>query len=107
MLIVKKAYDFSKWLLNHTGKFPKSYRFSIAVRIVNAVLEFTELVAIANMRSNKRPVLQQADEVLTRLRLLLRMSFDMKFINLQSYEFGSLQIAELGKMLGGWMKKLE
>ena len=43
MLIVKKAYDFSKWLLQHTGKFPKSYRFSVAVRIENTMLEFTEL----------------------------------------------------------------
>ena len=107
MLIVKKSYDFSKWLLQHTGKFPKSYRFSIAVRLENAVLEFTELVAIANMRGSKRSALEQADEVLTRLRLLFRISFEMKFINLNSYEFGSCQIAELGKMLGGWMKKLE
>ena len=53
MLIVKKAFDFSKWLLHHTGKFPKSFRFSIAVRLENVVLEFTELVAVANMRSNK------------------------------------------------------
>jgi hypothetical protein len=105
MLIVKKAYDFSKWLLLHTGKFPKSYRFSIAVRIENSVLEFTELVAVANMRNEKRPMLEQADEVLTRLRILVRLSFDMKFISLKSYEFGSGQIAELGKMLGGWIKK--
>ena len=105
MLIVKKAYDFSKWLLLHTGKFPKSYRFSIAVRIENSVLEFTELVAIANMRNDKRPLLEQADEVLTRLRILVRLSFDMQFISLNSYEFGSSQIAELGKMLGGWIKK--
>jgi len=42
MLIVKKSFDFSKWLLHHTGKFPKSFRFSIAVRLENAVLEFTE-----------------------------------------------------------------
>jgi hypothetical protein len=105
MLIVKKAYDFSKWLLLHTGKFPKSYRFSIAVRIENAVLEFTELVAVANMRNDKRPLLEQADEVLTRLRILVRLSFDMQFISLNSYEFGSSQIVELGKMLGGWIKK--
>lgn len=71
MLIVKKAYDFSKWLLLHTGKFPKSYRFSIAVRIENAVLEFTELVAVANVRNEKRPLLEQADEALTRLRILV------------------------------------
>ena len=105
MLIVKKAYDFSKWLLLHTGKFPKSYRFSIAVRIENAVLEFTELVAVANMRNEKRPLLEQADEVLTQLRILVRLSFDMQFISLNSYEFASCQIAELGKMLGGWIKK--
>ena len=105
MLIVKKSYDFSKWLLLHTGKFPKSYRFSIAVRIENSVLEFTELVAVANMRNVKRPLLEQADEVLTRLRILVRLSFDMQFISLNSYEFGSSQIAELGKMLGGWIKK--
>jgi 23S rRNA-intervening sequence protein len=107
MLIVKKAFDFSKWLLNHTGKFPKSFRFSIAVRLENAVLEFTELVALANMRSSKLPALHEADGVLTRLRLLFRMSFEMKFINITSFEFGSQQIAELGKMLGGWIKKVE
>jgi hypothetical protein len=27
MLAIKRGYDFSKWLLQHTGKFPKSYRF--------------------------------------------------------------------------------
>ncbi len=30
ILFIKKGYDFSKWLLQHTGKFPKSYRFSVA-----------------------------------------------------------------------------
>jgi hypothetical protein len=106
MIIVKKSYDFSKWVLNHTGKFPKSYRFSVAVRLEQSVLEFTELVAVANMRANKRPLLQDADELLTRLRLMIRLSFDMKFITLQSYEYASARIAELGKMLGGWMKQL-
>lgn len=105
MLIVKKAYEFSKWLLQHTGKFPKSYRFSVAVRIENAVLNFTELIAVVNMRANRISLLKQADEQLTRLRLLVRLSYDMQFLNFKSYEYGSSRIAELGKMLGGWMKK--
>jgi hypothetical protein len=107
MLIVKKSYDFSKWLLNHTGKFPKSSRFSVAVRLENCILEFTELVAVANMRTAKRSLLFEADEALTRLRLLIRLSFDMKVISLHSYEYASSQIAELGKMLGGWLKSVE
>ena len=105
MLIVKKAYDFSKWLLQHTGKFPKSYRFSVAVRIENTMLDFTELVAVANMRLNRVSLLRQADEDLARLRLLVRLSYEMQFLNLKSYEYGSSRIAELGKMLGGWIKK--
>ena len=28
MLAIKRGYDFAKWLLNHTGKFPKSHRFN-------------------------------------------------------------------------------
>lgn len=105
MLIVKKSYDFSTWLLRHTGKFPKSYRFSVAVRMENTIRSFTELVAVANMRTSRLQLLRQADEELTRLRLLVRLSFDMQFLNLKSYEYASRQIAELGRMLGGWIKK--
>ena len=104
MLIQKKAYDFSKWLLNHTGKFPKSHRFSVAVRLENAVLDFVEHITVANMRKDKLPLLKKADEALARMRLMLRLSYEMRFINLKSYEFGSSQISELGKMLGGWIK---
>lgn len=107
MIIAKKGYDFAKWLLNHSGKFPKSFRFSIALRLENNILEFIELVTVANMRKNKLPLLKQADEALNRLRLLFRLSYEMRFINIKSYEYGSVQITELGKLLGGWLKKPE
>ncbi|NIA29938.1 MAG: diversity-generating retroelement protein Avd [Actinobacteria bacterium] len=104
MLILKKAYDFCKWLLHHTGKFPKSYRFSVAVRIENAMLDFIESITVANKRRDKMPLLKRADEALARLRLVFRLSYEMQFINLKSYEHGGRQIAELGRMLGGWLK---
>lgn len=72
MLIVKKSYDFSKWLLRHTGKFPKSYRFSVAVRLENTILSFTELVAVANMRTSRVQLLRQS------LTLMLRASLGIK-----------------------------
>ena len=104
MLVIKRGYDFSKWLLQHTGKFPKSYRFSIAAKLENGALDFIEATTVANMRKNKLPLLKQADEALARLRLLFRLSYEMRFINLQSYKFGSGQLVELGKLLGGWIK---
>ncbi len=104
MLVIKRGYDFTKWLLNHTGKFPKSYRFSVAVKLENAALAFIELTSVANMRQNKLPLLNQADEALVKLRLLFRLSYEMRFINLKSYEYGSKQLIELGRLLGGWIK---
>jgi len=104
MLVIKRGYDFSKWLLNHTGKFPKSYRFSVAVKLENAVLEFIELTSVANMRRDKLPLLKRADETLSRMRLLFLLSYEMRFINLKSYEYGSGQLVELGRLLGGWIK---
>jgi hypothetical protein len=105
MLIIKKGYDFSKWLLNHTGKFPKSYRFSVAAKLENGILDFIEMTTVANMRRNKLPLLKRADEILARIRLLFRLCYEMRFINLKSYEYGSLQLVEMGKLLGGWIKR--
>ena len=105
LLVIKKGYDFSKWLLQHTGKFPKSYRFSVAAKMENAILDFIEFATVANMRKDKLPLLKKADEALARLRLLFRLSYEMRFVNLKSYEFGSKQVNELGRLLGGWIKR--
>jgi four helix bundle protein len=105
LVIFKKSYDFSKWLLQHTNKFPKSHRFSVAVRLENSMLEFLRLISIANQRQQKLALLRSADEELLTLRILIRFSHDMKFIPVSSYEFAARQLDELGKMLGGWIKK--
>ena len=104
MLVIKRGYDFSKWLLNHTNKLLKSYRFSVAAKLENAVLDFIELTTVANMRRDKLPALRRADEALARLRLLFRLSYEMRFVNLRSYEYSSRCLVELGKLLGGWIK---
>ena len=103
-LAIKRGYDFSKWLLNHTGKFPKSHRFSVAVKLENAALDFIAFTSVANTRQNKLPLLRDADEALLKMRLLFRLSYEMRFINFNSYEHGSERLAELGRLLGGWMK---
>ncbi len=105
MLIIKKGFDFSKWLFQHTGKFPKSYRFSVAAKLENGILDFIQLITVANMRRDKLPLLNRADEVLTCVRLLFRLSYELRFINIQSYEFGTTRLVELGRLLGGWKKK--
>lgn len=102
---IKKSYDFCKWLMEHTDKFPKSRRFSMAVRLENTFLDVVENVSLANLRHQRLPLLHAADEKLFLSRTLLRLSHEMKLINTQSYEFGSRSLDEIGRLLGGWIKQ--
>ncbi len=104
LIIFKKAYDFAKWLLHHTNKFPKSSRFSMAVKLEICIIEFIRKISIANTRQNKLPLLRQADEELIALKIFLRLSHDMKFISIKSYGYSVNQLEEIGKLLGGWIK---
>ena len=103
--IFKRLFSFSKWLLNHTQKFPKSHRFSVAVKLENTILEMIELIASANMRKYKIDFLEQADEKLLYLKILSRLSYEMEFISIKSYEYASKELSETGKMLGKWLQQ--
>ena len=72
--------------------------------VLQLMLDFIQLLTVANMRREKRLLLKRADEALARTQLLLRISYEMSFINFTSYEYGSSQLIELGKLLGGWIK---
>ena len=104
LIIFKKSYDFSKWLFQHTNKFPKSHRFSIAVKLENGMLNFLRLLTVANHRRQKLPLMRAADEELLSIRIFLRLSQDLKFISISSYEYAIKQLEEIGRLLGGWIK---
>ncbi|MBU2567512.1 MAG: diversity-generating retroelement protein Avd [Elusimicrobia bacterium] len=103
--IFTKTYDFMLWMFNHTNKFPKSSRFSVAVRIENMLLDFLETIMNANRLRNKIDKLKEADKILEFTRILIRISKDMKFLGLSSYEFASRSLNEIGRLLGGWLRQ--
>ena len=103
--IFKRLFAFSKWLLHHTQKFPKSHRFSVAVKLENSVLEIIELIAAANLHKDKIKILEQADSKLLYLKILSRLSYEMEFISIKSYEYASKELNGTGKMLGKWIQQ--
>lgn len=103
--IYTKTYDFILWLFPQTLKFPKSYRFILAQRIENAILDFLEDIIEANAEADKLPFLKKADVKLEKLRTLVRLSKDFKFLSLKAYEHAAGELEEIGRMLGGWIKQ--
>ena len=100
-------YDFSKWLLGKTDKFPKKVRFSFSNRIDNLALDIMEGIVEARYAGSKKEILRRTDLNMEKLRILLRMCHDHQYLDTKGYEFASKKINEAGKMVGGWRKQQE
>lgn len=74
---------------------------------MNAALDFQEqLFSARKLRGAARHrQLLECDASLDRLRLYLRLAHHWRWINDGQYEHVSLMVAEIGRMLGGWLKQ--
>jgi hypothetical protein len=104
--IFVKTYDFLLWFIPLTLKFPKNQRFLLAERASRMALDFYDIILEAVMEPARQPMLLlRADRLLTKLRLYIRLSYDLKCINLGKYEQASRRLDEIGRLLGAWRKK--
>lgn len=100
-------YDFLKWLLEKTEKFPKKIRFTLTNRIDNLGLDIIEGIIEARYSKDKKGILRQTDLSMEKLRVLLRICHDLRYLDTKGYEFASKEINKAGKMVGGWRKQQE
>ncbi len=91
-------------LLDRTGRFPKAVRFTFAARIDNLALDVLERLVDARYSGGrgKAAALRDADRALARLRVLLRLAHQRRYLDHRGYEHAARQLDETGRMLGGW-----
>jgi four helix bundle protein len=106
LVIFTRTYDFVTWILPMTEKFPKSQRFTVTQRLQNSVLNFQEaLIEVNALRGARRTEkLHFADAELRKTRLYLRLCVKWQWLTPGQYKHASEMVAEIGRLLGGWMK---
>ena len=72
---------FLEWLLPTTEKFPKRARFTLANRIDNLALDIAEELVEARYTRDKTAILRRINLRLERLRVLLRLSYRLKYLS--------------------------
>ena len=97
--IIAKTYDFLLYLLPQLDKFPRKQKFIIADRIENLLLEILEkfISAYYLPADKKTELLGNSNTKLEILRHYIRLSYDMKFIDIHRYEVISEKINEIVK----------
>lgn len=94
-----------KWLMPVVSKFPKYKRYTLGQRIEDDLLNILELLLEANYSKEKLGILKHANIKLEIFRHLIRLSFDLRLINIRRYELISEETNEIGRLIGGWIKQ--
>lgn len=103
-----KTFDFTVWLMQTSNHFPRSQRFFVTQRFVDATLNFQELVLEANVKRmpERLEKLVLADVQLDKVRIYLRLALRLEWLTPGQYQHGAAMVAEMGRLLGGWQKAL-
>ena len=99
-----KSYDFIRWLIPQTVKFPREQRFVLAQRLQSTAMDFMECLYQATDKTRQITSLAQADVKLRQLRLYLRLSHDLELFDTRQFEHASRLLEEIGRLLGAWIK---
>jgi hypothetical protein len=101
---VTKLYDFLLWMIPKLNQFPRSQKFILGDRIETVMLDILELLIEAAYSRQKAHLLKLANLKLEKLRYLIRLSKDLKLLNLKGYEFSARALDDIGRSIGGWLK---
>ena len=107
MVIFTRCFDLLTWLMPKAEAFPRAYRFTVTQRLMDAALDVQELLFTAQSQRDaaRANALRSADAALSRLRLYLRLAHEWRWLSTGQYNHVSEIVAEVGRLLGGWLKQ--
>lgn len=106
-MILTRVFDLLEWLVPKGESFPRVFRPTVTARLLGAALDLPELLLDAQARRGpaRRELLARADATLNKLRLYLRLAHQGHWLSAGQYEHVSRMVAEIGRLLGGWIRQ--
>jgi hypothetical protein len=107
MVIFTRVFDLLEWLVPKGEAFPRPFRHTVTARLLGAALDLSERLfeAQAHRGRQRRDALSEADATLNKLRLYLRLAHRWRWLSDGQYEHVSQMVAEIGRLLGGWIRQ--
>ena len=84
---------------------PKKDRYALGIKIDNLIIDLLESLFIAQDKiDNKIAILNDSDLKLKLIKLMIRLTYEVKAIEQSKYISLETKTLEIGRMLGGWIK---
>ena len=99
-----RFHDLLLWLVPRVESFPRSQRFLLAQRILDAAYScHAQLIRARKTRGEVQArALLEADVALEEVRLSLRLAHELRCLTVAQYEHGARLVDEVGRLLGRW-----
>ena len=106
LLIFQKTYDLLLLLYPVINRIPKSHRLVLGKELEELGIALLVTTVKANkVRGQERTSLQlQISDDLDSIRILIRLTKDLRLMSIKQYAMGAEKINEIGRMLNSWMK---
>ena len=107
LLIFQKTYEYAVWLYFLLNRLPRNHRPILGQQIHSLALAILVGVVDANTERDvqQRKLLQmKISRNLDTLRILIRLTKDVKLMSIKQYAFAADKMNEIGRMLSAWIK---
>ncbi|MDO5569258.1 MAG: four helix bundle protein [bacterium] len=107
LLIYKQMMGLLYYTEMIVKKYPKSEKLSLVSQIKNVSYNTMRLIIKAYKESdktNRYHLFNEIDAELKMIKVLSRISYSQRFINVRNYEAWARKITDVTNLLYGWMK---
>jgi len=87
LLVVTKAYDLVRELMERVDRYPRSHKFLLGDRTLTSAYDLFDLLLEAKYSRNKVALLDRANLILERLRFQIRLAHDARLLNAPALGF--------------------
>ena len=100
--IFQKSYDLNLEIYKVTHNFPREYKYTLGQKMKEISANLLDLIVIINSQENKVPYFPKIRVQLERLRIQIRVAFDLKIVKGKKLEFLNRILEEISKQNEGW-----
>ena len=107
--VIQKIVKTYKLWQEYLPHFPKTLRYTFGEKIDLLFIEIIEYIITASylLKQEKLPYIKKAIIKLDILKFFVQIAWEIKALNNKKFIELSEKLVEIGRMLGGWRKRLE
>lgn len=108
LILYQKVYDLILYSFPILNKFPKSQKWVLAQDLQKSMINLLKYILIAHKGYNRKEMLIKADIEIQIIRTQIRLAKDLgsQFINIKRYGIFCEKLSEIGRIFGGYSKKI-